>query len=372
MQVRLRPTELSALAEGGNLFQSSLWGQFKSRVGWQAAAFSFRSELGPGRMLLLSRPVAPGLTIAYVPYGPALAVEAELQGFLLESLSRALSARLRGCLFVRYDLPWRTPYAVQSPTGRAGRGAGAEAAVPLPPPARIRELRMNFGTRDRNLRKAPTDVLPPDTVLVDLTATEGELLARMKPKTRYNVRLASRRGVKVQEAGEDALDRWYRLYAQTARRHRIVCPPPGYFRELFRAARRPAGAGPRLRLLLATAGGRPAAGAILALHDRRATYLYGASSRNARGSMPAYRLQWRAMQIARALGCESYDLFGIPPADLPSHPMHGLYRFKTGFGGRILHRRGCWDYPFRPELYDRYRGAELGAEGYHPGRSGGA
>jgi lipid II:glycine glycyltransferase (peptidoglycan interpeptide bridge formation enzyme) len=82
--------------------------------------------------------------------------------------------------------------------------------------------------------------------------------------------------------------------------------------------------------------------------------------------MATYALQWHAMQLARAEGCGTYDLFGIPPSGDASHPLHGLYRFKTGFGGRVLHRRGCWDYPLQPE-YRGCRGAELGAPGFHAG-----
>jgi lipid II:glycine glycyltransferase (peptidoglycan interpeptide bridge formation enzyme) len=80
--------------------------------------------------------------------------------------------------------------------------------------------------------------------------------------------------------------------------------------------------------------------------------------------MATYALQWHAMQLARAEGCRVYDLFGIPPTGAAAHPMHGLYRFKTGFGGFVLHRRGCWDYPLREE-YSSCRGSEMSAPGFH-------
>jgi lipid II:glycine glycyltransferase (peptidoglycan interpeptide bridge formation enzyme) len=74
--------------------------------------------------------------------------------------------------------------------------------------------------------------------------------------------------------------------------------------------------------------------------------------------MATYALQWRAMQEAKAFGCTQYDLFGIPPNENPDHPMSGLYRFKTGFGGRIVHRSGSWDYPCKPVLCALFSGAE--------------
>jgi lipid II:glycine glycyltransferase (peptidoglycan interpeptide bridge formation enzyme) len=74
--------------------------------------------------------------------------------------------------------------------------------------------------------------------------------------------------------------------------------------------------------------------------------------------MAPYALQVKAMEDAQEAGCEEYDLFGIPPNDDPSHPMAGLYRFKTGFGGRIVHRPGSLDYPCRPLVYRLFRTAE--------------
>jgi lipid II:glycine glycyltransferase (peptidoglycan interpeptide bridge formation enzyme) len=94
-----------------------------------------------------------------------------------------------------------------------------------------------------------------------------------------------------------------------------------------------------------------------------ATYLYGASSNEDRNLMAGYALQWKAMQDARAFGCTQYDLFGIPPSPDPNHPMAGLYRFKTGFGGRIIHRPGSWDFPYRPLVRKVFSVAEAMRKG---------
>jgi lipid II:glycine glycyltransferase (peptidoglycan interpeptide bridge formation enzyme) len=75
-------------------------------------------------------------------------------------------------------------------------------------------------------------------------------------------------------------------------------------------------------------------------HGRQGWYLYGASSNVKRNLMPSYALQWAAMRDLRVEGCLSYDLFGIPPYAEAGHPMFGLYQFKTGFGGRIVHTPG--------------------------------
>jgi lipid II:glycine glycyltransferase (peptidoglycan interpeptide bridge formation enzyme) len=229
---------------------------------------------------------------------------------------------------------------------------------------------MNFSTSRWNLRKSPTDLLPPDTVVVDLRVGDEQLLEGMSSTARYNVRMSERRGVRAQVASAEELSTWYGMYAATTRRHGLERRPRSYFRRLFRVLRpgaemKGSQGATRLRLLLARVDGTVAAGMILALTGRRALYLYGASLLRHSRLAPSHRLQWRAMQVARREGCTSYDLFGIPPNASGSHPSHGLLRFKTGFGGNVLRRRGCWDYPFDRGLYEQLRGVELARERFH-------
>jgi len=100
------------------------------------------------------------------------------------------------------------------------------------------------------------------------------------------------------------------------------------------------------------------AGAIIAISARTATYLFGASSDKKRNLMGPYALQWTAMQIARAKGCLHYDLGAVSPVKDPGHPHFGLYRFKTGFGGKIVHQSGSWDYPLDDVGYKIFRNSE--------------
>ncbi|MBN1360209.1 MAG: peptidoglycan bridge formation glycyltransferase FemA/FemB family protein [Sedimentisphaerales bacterium] len=355
MDVQIRPIDVEHLQGGSSLFQSGFWGMFKSHFGWTPRGFVVRFEGRERNLLVLLRRVAEGLCMAYVPYGPTRELPDESQAFFLKDLARELEPLLPDdCICLRFDLPWQSPYAAAD---------GSDGA--LRPATRIREMRMNAGTGDWNLRKAPTDVLPCDTVLIDLARDEREILASMKPKTRYNVRLAERKGVEVYDAPPDELSVWYDLHEQTARRHRIVKRELEYFRELLKLNEAMATTAVDLHLLLARHAGEPVAGIIVALHGGCATYLYGASRRSKRDVMATYRLQWRAMRLARRHGCTRYDLFGIPPTERAAHPMHGLYRFKTGFGGTKLHRRGCWDYVYLADPYNTFRAIELAAEGYH-------
>jgi lipid II:glycine glycyltransferase (peptidoglycan interpeptide bridge formation enzyme) len=325
------------------MLQSGFWGQFKQAHGWDAHAFSVTAAgetgaageggaPGPGRaafgMLVLSRRLVRFLSLAYVPFGPVLD-PVEGRGELLSALARAVRSHLpRSTLFLRFDLPWR-------------RTGGAPVA----------------SVRPRAV-KAAGDMQPPDTVIVDITPPLEQVLASMKPKTRYNVRLSGKKGVSVSEGGPDDLDRWYALYQETGSRDRIAIHSRAYYQGLFSASQSYPGVKPTVKLLLARHDGELLAGNIVAFWKSRAAYLYGASSGEKRNLMPTYALQWEAIRMAREAGCTSYDLYGVPPLPDPDHPMYGLYQFKTGFSDCLVERWGTWDVPIRPVLYSLYRAAE--------------
>lgn len=195
-------------------------------------------------------------------------------------------------------------------------------------------------------------------MILDLRQGEEAVLAGMKSKTRYNVRLSLRRGVTVEEGGAEKLGLWYGLHEETAARDRIAIHSLRYFQDLFDAAVRYPGRSPEYRVLLARAEDELLGGIIVGFWGKHAWYPYGASSRRQRNLMPNHALQWRGIGMALERGCEDYDLFGIPPSVDPGHPMAGLFQFKTGFGGRILNRMGSWDVVLRPAVYRGYAVAE--------------
>jgi lipid II:glycine glycyltransferase (peptidoglycan interpeptide bridge formation enzyme) len=338
MKISVEPAELHDLDRSASLLQSGFWGAFRELLGWQARAFRCCYQDKVFFLLVLLRKLKLGMRFSYVPHGPEVEEPGSGREDFLAELARALKPHLPGCIFLRFDLPW----------GREGVGNHPEA------------LKSSVG-----LRKAWMDVQPPSTVILDLRAEEGELLAAMKSKTRYNIRLAARKGVGVSIARQEQgvqrsvdLAEWYGLYEETARRDRITLHGQEYYRTLFTLAGNYGAAGPELYLLTARHEGELLAGIILALKGRGAWYLYGASSDRKRNLMPSYALQWRAILLAKERGCRCYDLFGIPPGDDPRHPMRGLFRFKTGFGGQVINRLGCYDLPFCPLLYRLYRLAE--------------
>ena len=309
-----------------------------------------------GDLLLLQREVSPGVSIAYAPFGPELLPDNDQRGLYLSVLSSELKELLGpSCMFIRWDLPWESPYSEDEDRfDDKGNWLG-------PPETRLRELRMNWGVTGSAVRKAPTDILPPDTIIIDLNREESQILAEMKPKTRYNTRLSFRRGVHVRHGKASDLDIWMKLYEQTARRNAIVYHDRRFFEALLVQRCHDA----TVHLLIAEKQSIPLAAMFLSISADRATYLYGASSDEGRSLMAPYALQWTAIKESKQHGCHSYDLFGVAPGPNPEHPLYGLYRFKAGFGGEMIHRQGSWDYPYDSRSYEYYIAQESTAKGFH-------
>lgn len=354
--MHLVQTPLNGLDPGDNLLQSPLWAATKRTLGHPARAFRYEVEGRSGTILAILNDAGGGRSFAYCPWAPDDPVPEAEQGRYLEILGALLSGALdEKTLFVRFDLPWRSPYILD----------GEQV-----PESRVREMRMNFGTEQWALKKAPSDLQPPHTLVLDLTMSERELFARMHRKTRYNIRLAERKGVRVRRAEPSELGHWYAIYRETMERKGTTIHGERFFDALVYSGdhqqRVPGGARSSLSLLLAEQAGELRSGMILAQQGGYALYLYGASTGEGRDTMSTYLLQWEAIRRARAQGATVYDFSGIPGDDNPAHPMHGLLRFKRGFGGRRVVRRGCWDYPILEDEYPRYAGFELSDEGYHP------
>ena len=334
----LRIADLSVCENAESFLQSTEWGRFKSRFGWKAKAFIVHWADNEGLLterplLVLSRRIAPAVTMAYIPWGPELPgtfpADPALRAAAAAELARTLRPFFHGAAFIRFDFPWNTESESRSP-------------APYFP-----------------LKKA-ADIQPPDTVIVDLTPSEQDILAAMKPKWRYNIGLAEKRGVTVSESdgGANSVSVFYHLLAETAARDGIAIHSEAYYRILFEEMGNGLRLPRSLRLYIAEHEGDTLAAIVTLFRGKQAVYLYGASSNAKRNLMAPYALQWRAMRDAKAFGCTEYDLFGIPPNEKDDHPMAGLYRFKTGFGGRIMHRPGSWDYPYKRALYALFCVAE--------------
>jgi lipid II:glycine glycyltransferase (peptidoglycan interpeptide bridge formation enzyme) len=201
---------------------------------------------------------------------------------------------------------------------------------------------------DLGFRKARYDLNLKTTLVVDLSLSEEDLLARMKGRTRYNVRLAARKGIEVVESEfEKGFVTFYEWMEATSERKEgyVLRRSRDYLHGVMRAMH-DAGQG---HLFFAEHEGTPLAGMYVFAFGRKYWYMYGASSDNKRNLKPNYLLQWEVMRWARRRGLTHYDMVGMPKLeDLnESSPLWGVYKFKEGFGGEITDSLGCFDLPIK-------------------------
>jgi peptidoglycan pentaglycine glycine transferase (the first glycine) len=314
-----------------HILQTAAWGALKAQFGWhvERIALADGGKLVAGAQVLYRRlPLGLGL-LAYVPRGPVVEWHDGAQvSSLLAAAERAAQARGAFALMLEPDLP-----------------DGQETRTQL---------------SSLGFAPAPLTIQPPRTIVVDLTGDEDQLLARMKQKTRYNLRLAERKGVTVREATLADLPTFHALMQATAERDDFGVHSPAYYEAAYRLFV-PSG---RACLLLAEVAGEPTAAVMVFALGQRAWYFYGASGPAHREKMSPYLLQWEAMRWARTQGCTSYDLWGIPDEDEQTleaqfsgreDGLWGVYRFKRGFGGQVVRRVGAWERAFSPLRYRAYR-----------------
>jgi lipid II:glycine glycyltransferase (peptidoglycan interpeptide bridge formation enzyme) len=206
-----------------------------------------------------------------------------------------------------------------------------------------------------------------NTVTLELARSEEEILAGMKPKWRYNIRLAQRKGVHVTRAGREALALFYDMYVETGARDGFLTRQFSYYQDVWETMLQ---AG-RAELWIARVDMEPVAGLMLFWFGERAWYFYGASRGSHRDVMPNHLLQWEAIRWAREQGCAIYDFWGAPETLDESEPMYGVYRFKQGFGGSYIERIPAHDFVVNPALYWAYTVARprylRRLRGRHPG-----
>lgn len=347
--------EFSPSGNDGSFLQTPFWGLFKSRHGWnliRARASFAEGELRQKQFdfSILVRSFAKGFfSLAYVPLFPngellkavgANDSDGSKEGgrkflLLLEEIAQAAKALLpKNTICVRFD-------------------PGLEFATPQERDAFVKEASR---VKKAAAKKNAVDIQPPDTTQIDLTKSEEEILAAMKNKWRYNIKLAQKKGVVVEKTSGNALnlsdfvDIFYDLYKVTSARDGIAMHAKAYYKDLLELSAQEAQKGgdvPQVNLYVAKHED-DYLGAIMTLFSKtESVYLYGCSSNKKRNLMPNFLLQWTAMSDAKAYGSRYYDMYGMPPTDDPSHPMHGLYLFKTGFGGTNVHRAGTYDVPLK-------------------------
>ncbi len=317
----------------GSLLQSWRWGELKSRHGWSPVRLLLTAEDQPLLAAqVLFRRFGP-LSVAYIPRGPAgTDLNSVVTAMLTTALDQVCRRRNAAIVFVEPDHD-----SSHMPTN---------------------------GT----LGWSPSQAMfqPKRTIKVRVDCPDDLLLQQMKPKTRYNVRLAERRGVTVRMGTLADLPGVYRLLRETAERNAFGIHSLEYYQDVLKTF------GPDVALLVAELNGDLAAAVVAIRQQREAVYMYGASTAQHQRHMPAYLVQFEAMRWARESGCDRYDLWGIPDSDLPPADaedgdgkslnvrsgLWGTYRFKQGFGGEVVNYPGVFERVYlRPavELWRRFR-----------------
>jgi lipid II:glycine glycyltransferase (peptidoglycan interpeptide bridge formation enzyme) len=312
-----------------HVLQSWAWTDTKAQTGWRAQRLLWTADGRPAAAAaFLSRRLSARLPIAvgYVPKGPALDWD---DAALVEQVIRRIQeeAWRQHTIFLKIDPDVRS----DRPTGQAVRSSLAR----------------------RGWRASDEQIQFRNTMLTDLTPDEETLLASMKPKWRYNIRLAERRGVVVRDGTAADLPAFYRMYVETGGRDGFLVRPYSYYESIWS----PFLVGGLAQLLLAELDGGFVAGLMLFRFGETAWYFYGASTANGRDAMPNHALQWAALRWSKAAGCTRYDWWGAPDRLEESDPMWGVYRFKAGFGGEFVPWIGAWDFPVNRPLYWFYTAA---------------
>lgn len=305
---------------GGHIFQSYEWGEFKKTLGWRPVRLVLERDgevVGAGQFLAYNTAPVPG-ALWYCTKGPWLPWEDE----------KAVRTFFEG---------------VASVAGRGGAHTVKIEPEVLEDQTDVKDLLSETG-----FRKARYDLNQKTTMIVDLGQPEEELLAKMKSKTRYNIRLAARKGVEVVEPDfEEAWGTFYEMMKVTAERNGYpIRRPREYLHDSMRAMY-DAGQG---NLFFAMHEGTPLAAIYAFTFGEKCWYTYGASNNEKRNLMPTYLLQWEVMRWAKRHGVTYYDMVGVPnPENLNENDsLWGVYRFKVGFGGEILDTLGCLDLPIKP------------------------
>jgi peptidoglycan pentaglycine glycine transferase (the first glycine) len=299
-----------------HLLQTREWGELKSAFGWKPV----RVISGDVGVQILFRRLPLGFTIGYIPK-PVIGDQSISEQFWSEIDS---ACKFHRAIFLKLEPDsWDSEFILH----------------PSP-----------FILSKHNIQ-------PPRTLIVDIRGSEEEILAKMKQKTRYNIRLAGKKGVTVRTW--DDIDSFHKMMLLTGGRDGFGVHSLEYYKRAYDLFH-PKG---MCELLVAEYEGKPLAALFVARNGQRAYYLYGASTDEERNRMPTYLLQWESMKWAKARGCEEYDLWGVPDEDEATleanfetrrDGLWGVYRFKRGFGGELKRAAQAMDRVYNPLLYWAY------------------
>lgn len=287
---------------GGEFLQAWFWGEMLTKSGETIERFGV--EEGKeiiASITLIKKKLGAGFFYLYAPRGPV--GQEEAVSFLL----RELKKRKSDAVFLRIE------------------------------PEEIPDL-----VEDQRWLKKSVDLQPKKTLFLDLGLSEEELLAEMHQKTRYNIKLAEKKGIKIIEGTLKDFNEFWRLISLTGERDGFRLHGAEHYKNLLASDK-------QIKLFFANYEGKNIAAGLFCFSGDRAIYLHGASDNEARSLMAPYLLQWEVIKMALAQGAKYYDFYGIDEKKWP-----GVTRFKLGFGGFTKEYPGTHDFVFQPFIYRLY------------------
>jgi lipid II:glycine glycyltransferase (peptidoglycan interpeptide bridge formation enzyme) len=316
---------LEATAETG-FMQSSWWADFRTTVGFEHFGVTLKNkDVIVGGAMVQKFSYTSGSCFYYIQDGPVLPQDESIAGqvfqAILENIDDRRKAEQQTVSHLRIEPRWqRLPSFV--------RGFQTPA----------------FISNDRFVE-------PRDTLCIDLRPSEATILAQMKPKGRYNIRVAQRHDVSVDEdTSTQGIADFLRIYKRTTARQKIKAKPPSYLRTLASML----SSLQHGSVFFAEHQGARIAAALVVYFGRRATYFFGGSLVSGRRVMAPYLLHFEIMRRAKDMGHEWYDFWGVAPADQLNHPWHDISVFKRKFGGQGLNLVPTLDFVYDTGAYDDY------------------
>ena len=291
--------------------QSWQWGEFQNKVAGETFRWAVidNNEI-LATAILVKKTLPMGKSYFFCPRGPVFQAnsnKAAVVKFLFEEIIKI--AKAEGVIFMRFEPAEKDSIS----------------ACPLPIEDTI-------------------DIEPKKSLILDLAKTEDELLKEMHPKTRYNIRLAEKKGVKIIEGSLDDFEDLWRLLCETNERDNFRLHGKNYYQKMLELDNN------FLKLFFAEHKGKKIAVSIITFFGDTATYVHGASSGEQRNLMAPHLLQWHNIKVARKAGFKRYDFFGIDEKKWP-----GVTRFKKGFGGAEVDYPGTFDLIIDAGWYSAYK-----------------
>lgn len=316
--------------DGGNTLQCKAFAAVKQAAGWKPVYVIHELDGGDVAALYLSKKLFSLGELWYAPKGPGVLTANQLQ-----QVTKDLQDKAKGVFAVKIE-----PDIIS--------GSIRDEDLKTFGLVKVRNIQYNWAT-----------------VLIDLNPSEEDIINSFRQKTRYNIRLAERKGVTVEavEAGDENLAIMYELMAVTAKRAGVFLRDKKYFYDFWRGH----AAGGNGQLFLARYEGSVVAGAFITHLGHKALYKDGGSGREHANVQAPYALQWGIIQWLKEQGITEYDLHGTPPADKindETHPLHGLARFKTGFNDQVTEYIGTYDLPLTDKYQSWTKYGERLAAGY--------